>query len=240
MPNAPSNDYYFIVKQNFRITRNMYSNRFLGRNDWLTQRLSRPLPVEEDTEESSRSGRDSVSTMADQTPLSGSDKPLTNGTGRSKEEKKKDKEKAGKEKKKQEGGGKEKDKGKAKKGMLKGLGDMFRWGSLSYARMFVCLFFIEPIIRFKLELSKTEPSKSSCHLRLLSSLKKAKCQNKWRKRFVPTCCLSPSARISQISSLCMVAVGSNKLVGLAFGEVSVKKRKILTLRSSVNTRGGEK
>ncbi|XP_075900602.1 partitioning defective 3 homolog isoform X2 [Nelusetta ayraudi] len=84
--------------------------------------------LEEDTEESSRSGRDSVSTMADQTPLSGSDKPLTNGTGRSKEEKKKDKEKAGKEKKKPEGGGKEKDKGKAKKGMLKGLGDMFRFG----------------------------------------------------------------------------------------------------------------
>lgn len=85
--------------------------------------------MEEDTEESSRSGRDSVSTMADQTPLSGSDKPLTNGTGRSKEEKKKDKEKTGKEKKRQEGGVKEKDKGKAKKGMLKGLGDMFRWAS---------------------------------------------------------------------------------------------------------------
>lgn len=146
MSNAPSNDYYFIVEQNFRITRNMYSNGFLGRNDWLTQRLSRPLAVEEDTEESSRSGRDSVSTMADQTPLSGSDKPLTNGTGRSKEEKKKDKEKAGKEKKKPEGGGKEKekDKGKAKKGMLKGLGDMFRWGSRSCARMFVCFF--EPIV----------------------------------------------------------------------------------------------
>lgn len=138
--------------------------------------------MEEDTEESSRSGRDSVSTMADQTPLSGSDKPLTNGTGRSKEEKKKDKEKAGKEKKKQDGGGKEKekdkdkdkdrDKGKAKKGMLKGLGDMFRWvGSL------VCLF-IEPIFRFKLELSEMQPSKSSCHLRLPCSLKKAKFQNK--------------------------------------------------------------
>lgn len=87
--------------------------------------------MEEDTEESSRSGRDSVSTMADQTPLSGSDKPLTNGTGRSKEEKKKDKEKTGKEKKRQDGGGKDKDKGKAKKGMLKGLGDMFRWAGQS-------------------------------------------------------------------------------------------------------------
>lgn len=83
--------------------------------------------VEEDTEESSRSGRDSVSTVADQTPLSGPDKPLANGTNRTKEEKKKDKDKAGKEKKKQDGGkDKDKDKGKAKKGMLKGLGDMFR------------------------------------------------------------------------------------------------------------------
>ncbi|XP_063742077.1 partitioning defective 3 homolog isoform X2 [Eleginops maclovinus] len=83
--------------------------------------------LEEDTEESSRSGRDSVSTVADLTPLSGTEKPLVNGTNRTKEEKKKDKDKAGKEKKKPEGG-KEKDKGKAKKGMLKGLGDMFRFG----------------------------------------------------------------------------------------------------------------
>ncbi|XP_028449603.1 par-3 family cell polarity regulator alpha, b isoform X7 [Perca flavescens] len=83
--------------------------------------------VEEDTEESSRSGRDSVSTVADHTPLSANEKPLVNGTNRTKEEKKKDKDKGGKEKKKPEGG-KEKDKGKAKKGMLKGLGDMFRFG----------------------------------------------------------------------------------------------------------------
>uniref|UniRef100_A0A672JUE0 Par-3 family cell polarity regulator alpha, b n=1 Tax=Salarias fasciatus TaxID=181472 RepID=A0A672JUE0_SALFA len=86
--------------------------------------------LEEDTEESSRSGRDSVSTVADQTPLSGTEKPLVNGTSRAKEEKKKDKDKGGKEKKKQQEGGKDKDKdkdkGKAKKGMLKGLGDMFR------------------------------------------------------------------------------------------------------------------
>uniref|UniRef100_A0A668ANF7 Par-3 family cell polarity regulator alpha, b n=1 Tax=Myripristis murdjan TaxID=586833 RepID=A0A668ANF7_9TELE len=81
--------------------------------------------LEEDTEESSRSGRDSVSTVADLTPLAGTDKPLVNGTNRTKEEKKKDK--GVKEKKKQEGG-KEKDKSKAKKGMLKGLGDMFRFG----------------------------------------------------------------------------------------------------------------
>ncbi|XP_077955816.1 par-3 family cell polarity regulator alpha, b isoform X4 [Gasterosteus aculeatus] len=86
--------------------------------------------LEEDTEESSRSGRDSVSTVADQTPLSAAaaaEKPLVNGTNRTKEEKKKDK--GGKEKKKTTvEGGKEKEKGKAKKGMLKGLGDMFRFG----------------------------------------------------------------------------------------------------------------
>uniref|UniRef100_A0A3B3ILE2 Par-3 family cell polarity regulator alpha, b n=1 Tax=Oryzias latipes TaxID=8090 RepID=A0A3B3ILE2_ORYLA len=81
--------------------------------------------LEEDTEESSRSGRDSVSTVADQTPLSGMEKPLVNGTYRTKDEKKKDKDKGGKEKKKPEGG---KEKGKPKKGMLKGLGDMFRFG----------------------------------------------------------------------------------------------------------------
>ncbi|XP_061587807.1 partitioning defective 3 homolog isoform X3 [Cololabis saira] len=85
--------------------------------------------LEEDTEESSRSGRDSVSTMADQTPLSGTEKPLVNGTNRAKEEKKKDKDKMGKERKKPEGvKDKDKDKGKPKKGMLKGLGDMFRFG----------------------------------------------------------------------------------------------------------------
>lgn len=69
-----------------------------------------------------------MSTVADQTPLSGTEKPLVNGTNRTKEEKKKDKDKGGKEKKKQQQqeGGKDKDKGKAKKGMLKGLGDMFR------------------------------------------------------------------------------------------------------------------
>uniref|UniRef100_A0A8C5FLE1 Par-3 family cell polarity regulator n=1 Tax=Gadus morhua TaxID=8049 RepID=A0A8C5FLE1_GADMO len=59
--------------------------------------------LEEDTEGSSRSGRDSVSTVADLTPLTG----LANGSG-------------GKEK--------DKEKGKAKKGMLKGLGEMFRFG----------------------------------------------------------------------------------------------------------------
>lgn len=79
-------------------------------------------PVEEDTEESSRSGRDSVSTMADQTPLSNPEKPLVNGTNRTKEEEKK----KDKDKKKKQDGGKDKEKGKPKKGVLKGLGDMFR------------------------------------------------------------------------------------------------------------------
>ncbi|KAJ8396088.1 hypothetical protein AAFF_G00021610 [Aldrovandia affinis] len=83
--------------------------------------------LEEDTEESSRSGRESVSTVADLSPLPGGPPPperQVNG-GRIKEEKKKDK--GGKEKKKQERD-KEKDKNKAKKGVLKGLGDMFRFG----------------------------------------------------------------------------------------------------------------
>ncbi|MEQ2261553.1 hypothetical protein XENORESO_011937 [Xenotaenia resolanae] len=93
--------------------------------------------LEEDTEESSRSGRDSVSTVADQTSLStGPEKPLVNGTNRTKEEKKKDKDKAGKEKKKLEGGKeKDKEKGKPKKGMLKGLGEMFR--DLNHCKAFV-------------------------------------------------------------------------------------------------------
>ncbi|XP_054623393.1 partitioning defective 3 homolog isoform X3 [Dunckerocampus dactyliophorus] len=84
--------------------------------------------LEEDTEESSRSGRDSVSTVADQTPQSGPEKLLVNGTNQPREEKK---DKGGKEKKKGEttrDKDKDKDKGKAKKGMLKGLGDMFRFG----------------------------------------------------------------------------------------------------------------
>uniref|UniRef100_A0AAY4DHI9 PDZ domain-containing protein n=1 Tax=Denticeps clupeoides TaxID=299321 RepID=A0AAY4DHI9_9TELE len=85
--------------------------------------------LEEDTEESSRSGRDSVSTATDlglphntATPDS---RVQVNGS-QPKDDKKK--EKGGKEKKKQQGGEKEKDKNKAKKGMLKGLGEMFRFG----------------------------------------------------------------------------------------------------------------
>ncbi|KAM5156818.1 partitioning defective 3 homolog isoform 2-T2 [Mantella aurantiaca] len=75
--------------------------------------------VEEDTEESSRSGRESVSTASDQP--SHSLERQVNGSSQDKNKK----EKSGKEKKKD----RDKDKSKAKKGgMLKGLGDMFRFG----------------------------------------------------------------------------------------------------------------
>uniref|UniRef100_A0A8C1ZAP6 Par-3 family cell polarity regulator n=1 Tax=Cyprinus carpio TaxID=7962 RepID=A0A8C1ZAP6_CYPCA len=73
------------------------------------------LVMEEDTEESSRSGRDSISTATDLTlPPSNTEKQL-NG-GRTKEDKKKGR-----------GEKDKKDKNKAKKGVLKGLGDMFRF-----------------------------------------------------------------------------------------------------------------
>ncbi|XP_021398617.2 partitioning defective 3 homolog isoform X10 [Lonchura striata] len=73
--------------------------------------------LEEDTEESSRSGRESVSTASDQ-PSHSLERHM-NGS-----QDKCDRKKTGKEKKKDRD--KEKDKIKAKKGMLKGLGDMFR------------------------------------------------------------------------------------------------------------------
>ncbi|XP_021398616.2 partitioning defective 3 homolog isoform X9 [Lonchura striata] len=75
--------------------------------------------LEEDTEESSRSGRESVSTASDQ-PSHSLERHM-NGS-----QDKCDRKKTGKEKKKDRD--KEKDKIKAKKGMLKGLGDMFRFG----------------------------------------------------------------------------------------------------------------
>ncbi|XP_075778802.1 partitioning defective 3 homolog isoform X11 [Pelodiscus sinensis] len=75
--------------------------------------------LEEDTEESSRSGRESVSTASDQ-PSHSLERQM-NGS-----QDKGDRKKAGKDKKKDRD--KEKDKIKAKKGMLKGLGDMFRFG----------------------------------------------------------------------------------------------------------------
>ncbi|XP_057354367.1 partitioning defective 3 homolog isoform X23 [Manis pentadactyla] len=78
--------------------------------------------LEEDTEESSRSGRESVSTASDQ-PSHSLERQMNGNQERGdKTERRKDK--AGKEKKKERE--KEKDKMKAKKGMLKGLGDMFR------------------------------------------------------------------------------------------------------------------
>ncbi|XP_006158370.1 partitioning defective 3 homolog isoform X18 [Tupaia chinensis] len=80
--------------------------------------------LEEDTEESSRSGRESVSTASDQ-PSHSLERQINGNQDRGdKTDRKKDK--TGKEKKKDRE--KEKDKMKAKKGMLKGLGDMFRFG----------------------------------------------------------------------------------------------------------------
>uniref|UniRef100_A0A2I3H3L2 Par-3 family cell polarity regulator n=1 Tax=Nomascus leucogenys TaxID=61853 RepID=A0A2I3H3L2_NOMLE len=78
--------------------------------------------LEEDTEESSRSGRESVSTASDQPSHSLERQMNGNQEKGDKTDRKKDK--TGKEKKKDRD--KEKDKLKAKKGMLKGLGDMFR------------------------------------------------------------------------------------------------------------------
>ncbi|XP_038168892.1 partitioning defective 3 homolog isoform X14 [Arvicola amphibius] len=80
--------------------------------------------LEEDTEESSRSGRESVSTSSDQPSYSLERQMNGNTEKRDKTDRKKDK--MGKEKKKDRE--KEKEKLKAKKGMLKGLGDMFRFG----------------------------------------------------------------------------------------------------------------
>ncbi|XP_021076359.1 partitioning defective 3 homolog isoform X9 [Mus pahari] len=82
--------------------------------------------LEEDTEESSRSGRESVSTSSDQPSYSLERQMNGDPEKRDKTERKKDK--AGKDKKKDRE--KEKDKLKAKKGMLKGLGDMFSLAKL--------------------------------------------------------------------------------------------------------------
>lgn len=86
--------------------------------------LSLFTPVDEDTEGSSRSGRESMSTSGDN--IVG---PGLNGSF-SREDRQRERDKAaGKEKKKPErdkDGDKDKDKNKAKKGVLKGLGEMFR------------------------------------------------------------------------------------------------------------------
>ncbi|XP_023597713.1 partitioning defective 3 homolog isoform X7 [Trichechus manatus latirostris] len=80
--------------------------------------------LEEDTEESSRSGRESVSTASDQ-PSHSLERQI-NGNQEKGDKTDRRKDKTAKEKKKDRD--KEKDKIKAKKGMLKGLGDMFRFG----------------------------------------------------------------------------------------------------------------
>ncbi|XP_040104325.1 partitioning defective 3 homolog isoform X12 [Oryx dammah] len=78
--------------------------------------------LEEDTEESSRSGRESVSTASDQ-PSHSLERQMNGNQDRG-EKPDRRKEKTGKEKKKDRD--KEKEKMKAKKGKLRGLGDMFR------------------------------------------------------------------------------------------------------------------
>ncbi|XP_039111248.1 partitioning defective 3 homolog isoform X15 [Hyaena hyaena] len=82
--------------------------------------------LEEDTEESSRSGRESVSTASDQ-PSHSLERHM-NGNQDKGDKMDRRKDKAGKEKKKDRD--KDKDKMKAKKGMLKGLGDMFSLAKL--------------------------------------------------------------------------------------------------------------
>ncbi|XP_078519457.1 partitioning defective 3 homolog isoform X5 [Lissotriton helveticus] len=99
----------------------------IGSSDMSYPLLSKlSQEVEEDTEEGSRSGRESTSTASDQP--SNSLERQVNGSGQEREDRgDRKKDKASKEKKKDRD--KEKDKNKAKKGgMLKGLGDMFRFG----------------------------------------------------------------------------------------------------------------
>uniref|UniRef100_A0A4W2CHU1 Partitioning defective 3 homolog n=1 Tax=Bos indicus x Bos taurus TaxID=30522 RepID=A0A4W2CHU1_BOBOX len=94
--------------------------------DFVKTRKSKSmdLGMEEDTEESSRSGRESVSTASDQ-PSHSLERQMNGNQDRG-EKPDRRKEKIGKEKKKDRD--KEKEKMKAKKGKLRGLGDMFRFG----------------------------------------------------------------------------------------------------------------
>uniref|UniRef100_A0A3B1JVD4 Par-3 family cell polarity regulator n=1 Tax=Astyanax mexicanus TaxID=7994 RepID=A0A3B1JVD4_ASTMX len=78
--------------------------------------------LEEDTEESSRSGRESVSTTNDLPLPAGGTATLETQVNGSRPKDDKKKEKGEKEKKEK------KEKSKSKKGVLKGLGDMFRFG----------------------------------------------------------------------------------------------------------------
>lgn len=78
-------------------------------------------PVDEDTEGSSRSGRESMSTSGDLIVGPGlNGNPSKDDRGKEREKKEKKKPERDKEKEK------DKDKNKAKKGVLKGLGEMFR------------------------------------------------------------------------------------------------------------------
>ncbi|XP_056155039.1 partitioning defective 3 homolog [Lampris incognitus] len=80
--------------------------------------------LDEDTEGSSLSGRDGLSASTDLAP------PQTNG-GQNKDDRRREKERGGKDKKKTERDKekeRDKDKTKAKRGVLKGLGEMFRFG----------------------------------------------------------------------------------------------------------------
>ncbi|XP_069007430.1 partitioning defective 3 homolog [Embiotoca jacksoni] len=77
--------------------------------------------LDEDTEESSRSGRESVSTSSDLIVDPGLNGNLP------KDDRRKDRDKVGEKEKKKSEREKDKDKNKAKKGVLKGLGDMFRF-----------------------------------------------------------------------------------------------------------------
>ncbi|KAM4606360.1 partitioning defective 3 homolog [Polymixia lowei] len=86
--------------------------------------------LDEDTEGSSRSGQDSVSTSADLI-LAPARPPGSNGSPSKDDKRRKEREKGGQEKKKPERDKekeRDKDKNKAKKGVLKGLGEMFRFG----------------------------------------------------------------------------------------------------------------
>lgn len=100
--------------------------------------------VEEDTEGSSRSGRESMSASGDL--LTG---PRVNGH-LSKDERQKDREKmGGGEKKKLEmEKEKDRDRGKGKKGVLKGLGDMFRYVTTLLCSLKLLLLYVIPSSSF--------------------------------------------------------------------------------------------
>lgn len=89
---------------------------FLSYHTWNEHPVSllSPPPVDEDTEDSYRSGRESISTSGDLSVSAGVD------------DRQKDVTKVGLRESKKTEREKDKDKNKAKKGVLKGLGEMFR------------------------------------------------------------------------------------------------------------------